>query len=154
MRLERGRPAYVYVLLRQPLSEQGNLSGVMRFVHLFFCPPAKVWTFPARFFSPAAGGGSIPSVESEAMRRAKQQSPLVRFIWTLMVASVIALVLALSITITSGAGHSFDQIALALPIFFVLLFLATSIGEWLQAEDSALEPKPCFSPSLSRAPPA
>jgi hypothetical protein len=71
-----------------------------------------------------------------------------------MVASVIALVLALSIAITSGAGHSFDQIALALPIFFVLLFLAASIGDWLQVEDFFIEPKPRFSPSLTRAPPA
>jgi hypothetical protein len=71
-----------------------------------------------------------------------------------MVAFVIALVVALSIAITSGAGHSFDQIALALPIFFVLLFLATSIGDWLPAEDSAFEPKPRFSTSLTRAPPA
>jgi preprotein translocase SecE subunit len=71
-----------------------------------------------------------------------------------MVAFVIALVLALSIAITSGAGHNFDQIALALPIFFVLLFLAASIGDWLQAEDSALKPQPRFSTALSRAPPA
>ncbi len=70
-----------------------------------------------------------------------------------MVAFVIALVLALSIAITSGVGH-FDQIALALPIFFVLLFLAVSIGDWLQAEDPALEPRPCFSTSPARAPPA
>ncbi len=71
-----------------------------------------------------------------------------------MVASVIALVLALSIAITSGAGHSFDQIALALPIFFVFLFLAASIGDWLQAEDFSFEPKPRLSTSLTRAPPA
>jgi TRAP-type C4-dicarboxylate transport system permease small subunit len=87
------------------------------------------------------------------MRRAKQQSLLVRFFWTLMVASMIALVLALSVAITSGVGHSFDQIALALPIFFVLLFLAASIS-WLQAEDLLLELKPRFSNSLTRAPPA
>jgi hypothetical protein len=71
-----------------------------------------------------------------------------------MVASMIALVLALSIAITSGAAHSFDQIALALPIFFVLLFLAIATGDWLQAEDSALAPQPRFSASLTRAPPA
>ncbi len=71
-----------------------------------------------------------------------------------MVAFVIALVLALSIAITSGAGHSFDQIALSLPIFFVLLFLAASIGDWLQAEDSGLEPQSRFSTALTRAPPA
>jgi hypothetical protein len=71
-----------------------------------------------------------------------------------MVAFVIVLVLALSIAITSGVGHSFDQIALALPIFFVLLFLAASIGDWLEAEDPAFESKPWFSNSLTRAPPA
>ncbi len=71
-----------------------------------------------------------------------------------MVAFVIVLVLALSIAITSGAGHGFDQIALALPIFFVLLFLAASIGDWLQAEDSAFEPQLQFSTALTRAPPA
>jgi hypothetical protein len=70
-----------------------------------------------------------------------------------MVAFVIVLVLALSIAITSGVGH-FDQIALALPIFFVLLFLAVSIGEWLREEDLGFEPQPCFSTSLTRAPPA
>ena len=71
-----------------------------------------------------------------------------------MVAFVIVLVLALSIAITSGVGHSFDQIALALPIFFVLLFLAASIGDWLREEDLGFEPQPCFSTSLTRAPPA
>jgi len=71
-----------------------------------------------------------------------------------MVASVIVLVLALSIAITSGVGHSFDQIELALPIFFVLLFLAASIGDWLQAEDSTLESQPQFFTALTRAPPA
>jgi steroid 5-alpha reductase family enzyme len=88
------------------------------------------------------------------MRRAKQKSSLVRFIWTLAVISLIALVLALSLVITSGAGHSFDQTALALPIFFVFLVLATSIGDWLQAEDFCTEPKPRLSTSLTRAPPA
>jgi hypothetical protein len=71
-----------------------------------------------------------------------------------MVAFVIALVLALSIAITSGAGHSFDQIALALPIFFVLLSLAVSVGDWLQAEDLGFETQPQFSTSHTRAPPA
>jgi hypothetical protein len=98
--------------------------------------------------------GGIPSVELEAMRRAKQQSPLLRFVWMLVVASVIVLVLALSIAITSGAGHSFDQIALALPIFFVLLFLATLIGDWLELEDFVFKPQARFSTSLTRAPPA
>jgi hypothetical protein len=67
---------------------------------------------------------------------------------------MIALVLLLSTAITSGAGHGFDQIALALPIFFVLLFLATSIGNWLQLEDFFIEPKPRLSTFRTRAPPA
>ena len=88
------------------------------------------------------------------MHRAEQQSSLVRSIWTLAVLSMIALLLVLSVAITSGAGHSFDQITLALPIFFVLLFLATSIGDWLQAEDSPSTLKPRLSTSLTRGPPA
>jgi hypothetical protein len=88
------------------------------------------------------------------MHRAKQQSSLVRSIWTLAVISVIALLLVLSVAITSGVGHGFDQITLALPIFFVLLFLATSIGDWLQVEDFFTEHKPRLSTSLTRAPPA
>jgi hypothetical protein len=88
------------------------------------------------------------------MHRAKQQSSLVRSIWTLAVISVIALLLVLSVAITSGVGHGFDQITLALPIFFVLLFLATSIGDWLQTEDSPLTPKPRLSTSPTRGPPA
>jgi hypothetical protein len=88
------------------------------------------------------------------MQRAKQESSLVRSIWTLAVISMIALLLVLSVAITSCVGHSFDQITLALPIFFVLLFLATSIGDWLQTEDSPLTPKPRLSSSLTRGPPA
>jgi uncharacterized Tic20 family protein len=89
-----------------------------------------------------------------AMRRAKQQCSLARFTLTVVVMSIIALVLILSIAITSGAGHGFDQIALALPIFFVLLFLATSIGDWLPLEDFFIEPKPRLRTSHTRAPPA
>jgi uncharacterized Tic20 family protein len=89
-----------------------------------------------------------------AMRRAKQQCSLARFTLAIVVMSIIALVLILSIAITSGAGHGFDQIALALPIFFVLLFLATSIGDWLLLEDFFIEPKPRLSASHTRAPPA
>ena len=100
------------------------------------------------------GQGSTLSVESKAMRRAKQQFLPVRSIWALAVLSLIALLLVLSIAIASGAGHGFEQISLALPIFFVLLFLATLIGDWLQVEDFFTEPKPRFSTSLTRAPPA
>jgi hypothetical protein len=67
---------------------------------------------------------------------------------------MIALVLALSVASSSAAGHSFDQIALALPIFFVLLFLATTIGQWLQVPDFFIEPKAPLSTSPTRAPPA
>jgi hypothetical protein len=88
------------------------------------------------------------------MPKTKQQSSLVRSIWTLAVISLIAMVLVLSLAIITGAGHSFDQIALALPIFVVLLFLATSIGDWLQVEDFFTELRPRLSTSLTRAPPA
>jgi hypothetical protein len=88
------------------------------------------------------------------MRRAKQQFLPVRSTWAFAVLSLIALLLVLSVAIASGAGHGFDQISLALPIFFVFLFLATSIGDWLQVEDFFTEPKPRFSTSLTRAPPA
>jgi hypothetical protein len=70
------------------------------------------------------------------------------------VISMIALLLVLSIAISSGVGHGFDQITLALPIFFVFLFLATAIGDWLQVVDFSIEAKPRLSSSLSRAPPA
>jgi hypothetical protein len=88
-----------------------------------------------------------------AMRRAKQQRLLARFTLTIVVLSIIALVLVLSIAITSGAGHGFDQIALALPIFFVFSFLATSVGDRLPLEDFFVEPKPRLSTSHTRAPP-
>jgi ABC-type polysaccharide/polyol phosphate export permease len=109
-----------------------------------------------QFFRAGAslGQGSTRSVESKAMRRTKQQFLPVRSIWAFAVLSLIALLLVLSIAIASGADHGFDQISLALPIFFVLLFLATSIGDWLQVEDFFTEPKPRFSTSLTRAPPA
>ena len=88
------------------------------------------------------------------MRRAKQQFLPVRSRWVFAGLSLIALLLVLSIVIASGAGHGFDQISLALPIFFVFLFLATSIGDWLPVEDLLAEAKPRLSTSLTRAPPA
>jgi hypothetical protein len=102
----------------------------------------------------APGQGSTTSVESELMRRARQHFVPGRSIWALAALSLIALLLVLSIAIASGAGPGFDQISLALPIFFVFLFLATSIGDWLQVEDFFPEPKPRFSTSLTRGPPA
>jgi hypothetical protein len=88
------------------------------------------------------------------MGRVKQQSSLVRWILTVAVVSMIALLLVLSFAITAGVGHGFDQITLALPIFFVLLFLAAPIGDWLQVEDLSIQPTPLLSTSLTRAPPA
>jgi hypothetical protein len=67
---------------------------------------------------------------------------------------LIALLLVLSMAIASGAGHGFDQISLALPIFFVFFFLARSIDDWLPVEDLLTDPKPRVSTSLTRAPPA
>ena len=95
-----------------------------------------------------------PSVESMAMRKAKQQCSLSRFTLVVVVISLVALVLILSIAATAGAGQGYDQIALALPIFFVLLFLATSIGDWLQSKDFFIESKPRLSTFHTRAPPA
>jgi hypothetical protein len=87
------------------------------------------------------------------MHQAKQHRRLGRSSLIVAVIVMIALVLALSIAITTGAGHGFDQSALALPIFFVLSFLATWIGDWLRLEDAVLETKPRLFTSPSRAPP-
>jgi hypothetical protein len=72
----------------------------------------------------------------------------------MVVVVAIALILILSIATTLGAAHSFDQTTLALPIFFLFLFLPTSVGDWLDIEDSIFTSKPRFSASLSRGPPA
>jgi hypothetical protein len=88
------------------------------------------------------------------MRGANQQRLLGRFILTIVVISTIAFLLLLSVAITSGAGHGFDQIVLALPTFFVILVLATSIGDWLELEDFFIEPEPRLSTVCPRAPPA
>jgi hypothetical protein len=70
-----------------------------------------------------------------------------------MVAVVaIALVLVLSVASTMGV-HSFAQTVLALPVFFLFLFLPAVIGDWLDVEDLAVAPEQRFSPSLSRGPP-
>jgi hypothetical protein len=71
-----------------------------------------------------------------------------------VVVAIIASVLLLSVAIVSAADHGFDQVSLALPILFVLLLLATSIGEWLDLEDCFIEPKPRLSIIRTRAPPA
>jgi hypothetical protein len=88
------------------------------------------------------------------MRRENRQGLLGRSILTIVVISIIAFLLLLSVAITSGAGHGFDQIALALPIFFVVLLLATSVGDWLELEDFFIEPEPRLSTVCPRAPPA
>jgi hypothetical protein len=100
--------------------------------------------------------GSRPdaSVESISMNRENRQGLLGRPILTIVVISIIAFLLLLSVAITSGAGHGFDRIALALPIFFVVLFLATSVGDWLELEDFFIEPEPRLSTVCPRAPPA
>jgi Kef-type K+ transport system membrane component KefB len=77
-----------------------------------------------------------------------------RLIWAMVVISAIALVFMLSIAITLNPGHGFGQVMLALPIFFVLLFLAVLICGWLQVEEFYLQPKPQLSASLTRGPPA
>lgn len=66
------------------------------------------------------------------MRNAKRQGSLSQSTFAVVVISLVALVLILSIALTSGAVQSYDQIALTLPIFFVFLFLATSVGDWIR----------------------
>jgi hypothetical protein len=72
----------------------------------------------------------------------------------MVVIVAIALILTLSIATTLSAAHGLDQTTLALPIFFLFLFLPISVGDWLDIEDSIFISKPRFSPSLSRGPPA
>lgn len=98
-----------------------------------------------------SAGNWNTSIELMPMSRAKKTCWIGRSAWAIV---AIALVLILSIAITLGAGHSFDQIALALPVFFVLLFLATSIGDWLDLADLVFEPQLRLSPSFTRGPPA
>jgi hypothetical protein len=105
--------------------------------------------------------GNFPSPPSRragvkliAMRGANQQRLLGRSVLTIVVIGTIAFLLLLSVAIASGAGHSFDQIALALPTLFVILFLAPSIGGWLELEDFFIEPEPGLSTVCPRAPPA
>ena len=88
------------------------------------------------------------------MTRAANQSWIERFAWAMVVILAVALILTLSIATTLGAAHGFDQTTLALPIFFLFLFLPASVGDWLDIEDSIFRSKPRFSPSLSRGPPA
>jgi hypothetical protein len=88
------------------------------------------------------------------MNRATKRGWVERPAWAMVALVAIALILLLSIAITLGTGHSFDQTTLALPVLFVFLFLPTVISDWLDIEDFVAAPKPRFSPSLSRGPPA
>ena len=86
------------------------------------------------------------------MSRATKQCWIGRFAWAMVVIVAIALVLILSVASTLGV-HSFAQTVLALPVFFLFLFLPAEIGDWLDIEDFAVAPEQRFSPSLSRGPP-
>jgi hypothetical protein len=88
------------------------------------------------------------------MTTATKQCWIGRFAWAMVAIVAIVLVLILSTATTLGAAHSFDQTTLALPIFFLFLFLPTSAADWLEIEDSTFTSKPRYSPSLSRGPPA
>jgi hypothetical protein len=68
--------------------------------------------------------------------------------------AIVAIALLLTLAVASALGaHGFAQTVLALPVFFLFLFLPVAIGDWLDIEDSVFAPKPRFSPSLSRGPP-
>jgi hypothetical protein len=88
------------------------------------------------------------------MSRIRQRSLIGRFAWAMLVICAIALVLILSMAITVSAGHALDHLTLALPIFFVLLLLATSTGEWLASEDFFLAANPPLTTCFTRGPPA
>jgi hypothetical protein len=88
------------------------------------------------------------------MSKATKQCWIGRFAWAMVVILAVALVLVLSIATTLGVAHGLDHTTLALPIFFLFLFLPTSVGDWLDVEDCIFTSKPRFSPSLSRGPPA
>jgi hypothetical protein len=99
------------------------------------------------------------TVEWSHMNRAAQQRWVGRFAWAMVVLSAIALVLIISTAITLGAGygsagHGFDQVTLALPVFFVFWFMAESLGDWLDKEEFSFEPKPRLSTAFTRGPPA
>ena len=87
------------------------------------------------------------------MHKANQRHRLLRSALTVAVIAVALLVLVLSVAVVSGAGHAVDRIALALPIFFVLLFLA-SVEEWLPLKNLFIQAEPRLSLSPTRAPPA
>jgi len=86
------------------------------------------------------------------MSRATKQCWIGRFAWAMVAVVAIALVLILSVASTLGV-HSFAQTVLALPVFFLFLFLPAAIGDWLDIEDFAVAPEQRFSHSLSRGPP-
>jgi hypothetical protein len=86
------------------------------------------------------------------MNRATKQCWIGRFAWAVVAVVAIALVLILSVASTLSV-HSFAQTVLALPVFFLFLFLPAAIGDWLDIEDSFFTPEPRFSSSLSRGPP-
>jgi hypothetical protein len=86
------------------------------------------------------------------MSRAAKQCWIGRFAWAMVAVVAIALILVLSVASTLGV-HSFAQTVLALPVFFLLLFLPAAVGDWLDIEDSVFPPGHRFSPSLSRGPP-
>lgn len=88
------------------------------------------------------------------MHRAKQQSSLRQPLLVVAIVCMIALVLMLSFALASAAGHSFDHVSLALPVFFLLLLLTLSAGERLPTKSLAVLPKVSASPAPSRAPPA
>ena len=86
------------------------------------------------------------------MSRATKRCWIGRFAWAMVAVVAIALVLILSVASTLGV-HSFAQTVLALPVFFLFLFLPAAIGDWLDIEDCAVAPEQRFPPSLSRGPP-
>ena len=87
------------------------------------------------------------------MDRETQRCWIGRFAWVMVAVVAIALLLTFSVASTLGV-HGFAQNVLALPVFFLFLFLPTAIGDRLDIEDWVFAHETRLSPSLSRGPPA
>jgi hypothetical protein len=88
------------------------------------------------------------------MPRAHQHHRQSSSLFVLAVAATIAFLLLFSILLASSAGPGFYHIALDLPVFFLLLFLAACTNDWLEAEDTLFLTRPSESTPPTRAPPA
>jgi hypothetical protein len=88
------------------------------------------------------------------MARAQQHGALRRSLLVVAVASTIAFLLLLSVTLAGSSVDGFHHLTLDLPVLFLLLVLTACTPDWFQAEDALFWPKPAFPAPPARAPPA